>query len=113
MIKNNALKENITRGWPPERRAAQSKRMKAMKIWKKSTGPKTAKGKAICARNAVKHGYTSQAWRQYRCALAKVARFIRYARLRFESQVTAPLSLSQQFYMHQSYDRDGPHSMIL
>ncbi len=44
------------RGWPPERRAAQAERIKALKPWLHSTGPKTQAGKARCRLNAYKHG---------------------------------------------------------
>lgn len=50
------------RGWSKERRAAQAARCRAQKPWVKSTGPKTAKGKIISARNATKHGLRAAAW---------------------------------------------------
>ena len=43
-------------GWTPERRARQAEKIKAWRPWERSTGPRTAGGKAICARNAVTHG---------------------------------------------------------
>ncbi len=42
-------------GWSPERRARQSAAIRRWAPWKKSTGPKTAAGKARVARNAVKN----------------------------------------------------------
>lgn len=45
-----------TKGWTPERRAAQRARILALKPWEKSTGPKSAKGKTISSLNARKHG---------------------------------------------------------
>lgn len=38
--------------WTPERRAQQAERIRLTKPWEKSTGPKTAEGKAVCSRNA-------------------------------------------------------------
>ena len=45
--------------WTPERRAAQAARCRANRPWEKSTGPKTAAGKARCALNSHKHGHRS------------------------------------------------------
>ena len=42
--------------WTPERRARQAAAIQLWKPWEKSTGPKTAEGKAIVARNAFKGG---------------------------------------------------------
>jgi hypothetical protein len=42
--------------WTPERRAQQSEAIHRWRPWTKSTGPKTAKGKAIVARNAFNGG---------------------------------------------------------
>lgn len=42
--------------WTPERRARQTAAIQLWKPWEKSTGPKTAEGKAIVARNAFKGG---------------------------------------------------------
>lgn len=43
----------------PEHRARQSQAIQAWQPWKKSTGPKSDTGKAVVARNAVKHGRRS------------------------------------------------------
>lgn len=51
-----------SRGWPPERRAAQAARCRAAKPWRKSTGPKSDAGKKIVSLNAYKHGLRSAAW---------------------------------------------------
>src|SRR5665647_1381073 len=40
----------------PEHRAQQSKAIQIWQPWAKSTGPRSAVGKAVVARNAVKHG---------------------------------------------------------
>lgn len=48
-------------GWTPERRAQQAVRIREQKPWLKSTGPKSAAGKAAVSRNAF-CGY----WRELR-----------------------------------------------
>jgi hypothetical protein len=48
-------------GWSTERRARQAELIRALKPWKKSTGPRTDAGKARCAQNALEHGYRSRA----------------------------------------------------
>ena len=59
----------VTRGWPPSRRAAQAAALRRRQPWLKSTGPRTAAGKAICARNAYKHGFRTPAASQIRALL--------------------------------------------
>lgn len=44
------------RHWTPEQRTQQSKKIRQWQPWKKSTGAKTPKGKAIASRNAFKGG---------------------------------------------------------
>jgi hypothetical protein len=41
-------------GWTAERRARQARLIHQWQPWRKSTGPKTAQGKAISSRNAYK-----------------------------------------------------------
>jgi hypothetical protein len=45
-----------TNCWTPERRERQSSLIRQWKPWEKSTGPKSAEGKAIVSRNAFKGG---------------------------------------------------------
>jgi hypothetical protein len=49
--------------WTEERRQRQRELIMALKPWEKSTGPKTAKGKAASSRNSKKHGLRSAAAR--------------------------------------------------
>jgi hypothetical protein len=42
--------------WTQERRAQQASRLHSLKPWMRSTGPRTAAGKARSARNAYKGG---------------------------------------------------------
>lgn len=44
------------RSWTPQQRAEQARKLKERKIWLKSTGPRTARGKRISSRNSYKHG---------------------------------------------------------
>ncbi|WP_411725818.1 hypothetical protein [Methyloglobulus sp.] len=43
--------------WTPEQRAQQSQKIGQWQPWNKSTGARTAKGKAIASRNAYKGGH--------------------------------------------------------
>ena len=81
---NNVLafsygKYKNTKGWPPERRLKQSARMRARKIWRRSTGPRTLSGKAISSYNAMKYGSSSAGWRELRRALGVYRRFLKHA----------------------------------
>jgi hypothetical protein len=40
-------------GWTPERRARHAEKIRQWKPWERSTGPRTAAGKAVSSRNAV------------------------------------------------------------
>ena len=51
----------MTRGWTPEKRAAQAERTRKQKPWRKSTGPKSVPGQAVSKMNALKHGGRSAA----------------------------------------------------
>jgi len=63
------------KGWPAARRARQALRIRQSKPWVRSTGPKTAQGKAASAINARTHGMRSAA------SLAEFRRVRRYLRL--------------------------------
>ena len=44
----------MANGWTPERRARQAVLVRSWKPWERSTGPRTAEGKAVVRRNAYK-----------------------------------------------------------
>ena len=44
-------------GWTPERKAKQAQAIRQLQPWLKSTGAKTAEGKAVVSRNAYKGGH--------------------------------------------------------
>ena len=46
----------MANGWTPERRARQAELIRRWRPWEKSTGPKTAAGKATVSQNAYKVG---------------------------------------------------------
>jgi hypothetical protein len=46
----------VANGWTEERRRRQSELIHSWEPWKRSIGPKTAKGKARSSKNAYKHG---------------------------------------------------------
>jgi hypothetical protein len=46
----------MANGWTPERRARQAELIRSWKPWDRSTGPRTAEGKARVSRNAHKGG---------------------------------------------------------
>lgn len=46
----------MANGWTPERRKKQSEAIRQWQPWNKSTGPRTAEGKAIASQNAYTGG---------------------------------------------------------
>jgi len=46
----------MSNGWTPERRARQAELIKTWRPWEQATGPRSAAGKAVVARNAWKGG---------------------------------------------------------
>jgi hypothetical protein len=70
---NGANMTDRTTGWPPKRRAEYAARIKKMRIWLRSTGPRTSEGKARCARNAAK---LSPEWQLVRLALLAQRQFL-------------------------------------
>jgi hypothetical protein len=46
----------MSNGWTPERRAPQAELIRSWRPWERSTGPRSATGKALVARNPWKGG---------------------------------------------------------
>lgn len=68
----------MSKEWTAERRKAQAERCRKNKPWKKSTGPKTPKGKARSSLNAFKHGM--------RCRKIDQLRYILWLQREFMNQ---------------------------
>ena len=47
----------MANGWTPERRARQAALIRSWRPWEKSTGPRSAEGKARTSRNGFKGGH--------------------------------------------------------
>lgn len=67
------------RRWTQEEREQQSALIRKSKPWEQSTGPRTEAGKAVVAKNAIKHGMRSAAWEAQRKAVNRVMRDYRDA----------------------------------
>ncbi|TIC79566.1 hypothetical protein E5K04_13580 [Crenobacter intestini] len=64
----------MSNGWTPERRAKQAELIRQWQPWAKSTGARTAEGKAASARNSTKHGLYSKAAKAERAELRALLR---------------------------------------
>ena len=88
------LNSRITsKGWPPSRRAAQAKRLKILKPWTRSTGPRSTEGKAISAMNAHKHGLRGTLYRDILSVFTEQRRFVRAVLARYRDTPAAPSPL--------------------
>ena len=65
------------RQWTDEQRKAQSEKMKELKPWLKTKGPKTEEGKKASSRNAMKHGMRSKLAKELRQVLRKQEEFLK------------------------------------
>ena len=94
-------KSGVTsRGWPPERRCQQAARLRALKPWLKSTGPKTRTGKARAAQNALKHGGRAVFMRKLAHMLALHRRLLR--KIEADIQKSEASCLLSEFPLHSS-----------
>ena len=75
----------MSKEWTPERRAAQSERIRALKPWLKSTGPKTRSGKKRSSLNALKHGERTLLAQQAAKALKLHQQFMKEIKIAFSN----------------------------
>ncbi|MFA7276415.1 MAG: hypothetical protein WC043_06410 [Pseudobdellovibrionaceae bacterium] len=68
------------RHWTPEARARQAALIRSVRPWARSTGPRTALGKAISSRNALKHGAYAREMKMIRAYLIAQRSFLRQVR---------------------------------
>lgn len=83
----------ITRGWPPARRKAQAERIKKTKPWLKSTGPRTALGKAKIKYNAWKHGCQCHEMLRVRAVLRRQRDYLTRVKERYTSRLCSTAAL--------------------
>ena len=67
----------MPRKWTPEQKARQAEAIRRWKPWERSTGPKTAAGKARCKINAYKNGMHSAAMVEIKRVLRLQAKYLR------------------------------------
>ncbi len=95
------VKSGVTsRGWPPERRLKQAERLKKLKPWLRSTGPKTRTGKARAAQNAFKHGGRAVVMRKLAHMLALHRRLLR--KIEADMQKSEASCLLSEFPLHSA-----------
>ncbi len=69
-------KRRPTKGWTAGRRAAYAARIRQHRPWTRSTGPRTAAGRARSCQNALKHGMRGAAARRLYALLGQQRRFV-------------------------------------
>jgi hypothetical protein len=67
----------MANGWSPERRKRQAALVQNWKPWERSTGPRTAGGKATSALNSGKHGLRSRRFLEEARNLREIIRICR------------------------------------
>src|SRR5688572_23948501 len=80
------LKRLNNKGWTPERRRAQAAAIRRWCPWTRSTGPRTALGKAVVAQNAYKHGGRCAVMRDIENLLRRHRYFLTNLRCRLLAQ---------------------------
>lgn len=71
------------RQWTEEARAKQRALMRRLKPWTKSTGPKTASGKARAARNSYKTGLYAKPAKKIRRHLRDARHFVNFLKTNY------------------------------
>jgi len=80
------------RGWPPARRKAQAENIRRVRPWLRSTGPRTAAGKARARMNGLKHGMRSSAMLRLQCLMRRQRLFLRLLDIMPAREALAALS---------------------
>ena len=71
------MKDGRVWGWSDERRAKQAAAIRRWQPWTKSTGPRSAEGKAVSARNAAKPNSIRRELLVMKAELANVQRQVK------------------------------------
>jgi len=96
-------KRPTSNGWTKERRAKAAARAKANKPWQHSTGPRTATGKAACARNAFKHGKNST---PYLVELSRLHQLLDYMAIKTRIlDISAQKCINDSLEMHNRINK--------
>lgn len=66
-----------TKGWSERRKKQQACNARKQKPWTRSTGPRTAEGKAAASQNAFKHGFESADIRELKRVLRLQRAFLK------------------------------------
>lgn len=108
----------VTKGWPPSRRKAQAENIRRARPWLRSTGPRTAAGKACARMNGLKHGMRSAAMTRLRCLMRRQRLFLRLldvmpARAALATASTLTPVIYHVFNWRQSMVDDGKKSIPL
>lgn len=99
--------------WTPEARAAHSALIKRLKPWTKSTGPRTAAGKAKAARNSFKTGLHSRTLKKARKYLREARAYLRFLKTKYYNgdsgwaRTSNPLLRRQVLYPVELRNREG------
>ena len=65
------------RQWTEEQKRRQSEKIRQLKPWLKSTGPKTEEGKKKVSKNNLKHGLRTEAAQELRQLLREQAEILK------------------------------------
>lgn len=98
-------------GWSPERRARHAAAIQRWKPWEKSTGPRTAAGKARAAQNAAKPWLKADPDRALQRALRAHERYLSdiHACIRLgQIAVKNELLKKRETILHRSLQKQGP-----
>jgi len=86
---------------------AQSARLKASRIWLKSTGPRTAAGKKISSQNACKNGATNAAIHAWLSAQSRYLKHVRLWMRMGESRIASKATFSAVLELRKYREKLG------